>query len=86
MDGEVIIGDAGQSGITGGEGGKMTEVLEEADERVLVVIVHVGDDANLRSFFGGRAGHVRGTNPWSDGAVFIYVGFVYSSYPPLQWR
>lgn len=58
LDSDVIKGDVGQSGITGGEGGKVTEVLEEADERVLVVIVHMGDDASLRScFLGGRVGH-----------------------------
>lgn len=39
----------------------MTEVLEEADERVLVVIVHVCDDASLRDcFLGGRVCHVVG--------------------------
>ena len=58
MDGEVTVGDVGQSGITGRGGGKMTVVLEEADERVLVVIVHVGDDASLRScLLGGRVSH-----------------------------
>lgn len=61
LDGEVIIGDVRQAGITGREGRKVTEVLEEADERVLVVIVHVCDDASLRDcFLGGRVCHVLG--------------------------
>lgn len=61
LDGEVIIGDVRQAGITGREGGKVTEVLEEADERVLVVIVHVCDDTSLRDcFLGGRVCHVLG--------------------------
>lgn len=59
LDGEAIMGDVRQAGITGREGRKVTEVLEEADERVLVVIVHAGDDASLRDrFLGGRVCHV----------------------------
>lgn len=59
MNGEVIIGDIRQAGITGREGGKVTEVLEEADERILVVVVHVGDNASLSGcFLGGRVCHV----------------------------
>lgn len=61
LDGEVIIGDVRQTGVTGRAGGKVTEVFEEADERVLVVIVHVCDDASLRDcLLGGRVCHLLG--------------------------
>ena len=61
MDGEAIVSDVRQAGITSREGGKVAHVLEEADERVLVVIVHVCDDASLRNcFLGNRVCHVVG--------------------------
>lgn len=61
LNGEAIIGDVRQAGITSREGGKVTEVLEEADERVLMVIVHECHDASLRNcYLGGRVCHVVG--------------------------
>lgn len=61
LDGEVIVGNVRQAGIPGREGGKVTEVLEKADEGILVVIVHVCDDGSLRDcFLGGSFCHLLG--------------------------
>ena len=49
---QVDVADIGKMGITGGEAGEIGVVLEVADEGVLVVVVHVGDDALLRYCIG----------------------------------
>lgn len=51
-DGQVVVPDVGEMGITGGKAGEVGVVLKVADEGVLVVIVHVGDDALLRCCIG----------------------------------
>ena len=50
--GQVIVADIGKMGITGREAGEIDVVLKVADEGVLVVFVHVGDDALLRCCIG----------------------------------
>ena len=49
-DGQVVETDVGQVGITSGKAGELGVVLQVADKGVLVVVVHVGDDALLRCF------------------------------------
>lgn len=74
LDGEVLVGDVRQAGIPGREGGKVTEVLEKADEGILVVIVHVCDDASLRDcFWGGRFCHLLGFSGarWSLNSSYV---------------
>ena len=46
-------------GITSGEAGELGVVLEVADKGVLVIVVHVGDDALLRCSICALGGFVR---------------------------
>lgn len=48
-DDEVIKCDVAESGVPGGEGGEMAEMLEVSDERILMVFVHVRDDPLFRN-------------------------------------
>lgn len=59
QDGQAVEGDVGQMGTASGKAGEMGVVLEVADQGVLVVVVHVGDDALLRCFVRAAGGFVR---------------------------
>ena len=56
---QVVEADVGQMGIASGKAGELGVVLKVADKGVLVVVVHVGDDALLRCCIGGLGGLVR---------------------------
>ena len=58
-DGQAVETDVDQVSIPSGEAGEVGVVLEVADQRVLVIIVHVGDDALLRCFVCALGGSVR---------------------------
>lgn len=49
-DDEVVKCDVGEMSVPSGERGKMAEVLEISDERILMITVHMFDDA----FFNSR--------------------------------
>ena len=57
-DGQAVKTDVDQLGITGGEAGELSVVLQVAYQGVLVIIVHMGDDALLRCFICVLGGFV----------------------------
>ena len=58
-DGEVVEADVNQVGIASREAGELGVVFKVANEGVLVLVVHVGDDALLRCGIGCLGGLFR---------------------------
>lgn len=74
-DGEVVEADVNQIGIASREAGELDVVFEVANEGVLVVVIHVGDDALLRCGIGCLGGFFRHSDSARRAVAEVFGSF-----------